>query len=241
MDKSIVPPVAREISGSPTLATAVYRRLRTDIVKGQLQPGEKLRIEALSERYAVGASPLREALNRLSTEGLVAQKDQRGFVVAPISQEELTELTRTRCWIGEIALRESIRHGDAIWEESVLIAYHRLRRQPKRSADNLNHESREWDSLHQAFHTALIAACPSRLLIDYMNQLFDRSDRYRNLVVARSIASRDIDDEHQQLMDAVIGRDTERAVRLHSDHLNRTAALLLELLQNLERTEQGAA
>jgi len=65
-------------------------------------PGEKLRIEVLRTRYDVGGTPLREAMNRLSTEGLVTQSEQRGFRVTPVSADELLELTRTRCWINEV-------------------------------------------------------------------------------------------------------------------------------------------
>jgi len=77
-----------------TLASTVFEQLRRDIVSVQLAPGEKLRIEALRERYGVGGSPVREALNRLSAEGLVWQQDQKGFRVAPVSERELEELTR---------------------------------------------------------------------------------------------------------------------------------------------------
>ena len=111
-----------------TLASSVYDRLRGDILTGILAPDEKLRTEALRVRYGVGNSPLREALNRLSVDGLVTRVDQKGFRVASASHAELEELVRTRCWLEEIALRESIAHGDAAWEERLLIAYHRLTR-----------------------------------------------------------------------------------------------------------------
>ena len=106
MDQTVRSAEARPPS-STTLASAAYERLRRDIRIGRLAPGEKLRIDALRAIYEIGASPLREALNRLSAEGLVVQEDQRGFRVPPVSIEDLLELTRTRCWLNEIALRES--------------------------------------------------------------------------------------------------------------------------------------
>jgi len=68
-----------------TLASAVYDRLKADILQGRLTPDQKLKIEELSSFYETGASPLREALNRLSAEGLVSRSDQRGFNVAPLA------------------------------------------------------------------------------------------------------------------------------------------------------------
>jgi DNA-binding GntR family transcriptional regulator len=91
-----------------TLASSVYDRLRYDILSGALPPDEKLRTEALRDRYGVGNSPLREALNRLSADGLVTREDQKGFRVATVSRADLEELVKTRCWLEEIALRQSI-------------------------------------------------------------------------------------------------------------------------------------
>src|ERR1700732_630831 len=119
-----------EAGASPaiTRTRAIYERLRRDIIQGTLLPGEKLRIEVLRTRYDVGGTPLREAMNRLSTEGLVTQSEQRGFRVTPVSADDLLELTRTRCLINEVALRESIARGGREWEESVLLAFHRSSR-----------------------------------------------------------------------------------------------------------------
>ena len=75
-----------------TRTSAIYERLRREIIQGTLLPGEKLRIEALRTRYNVGGTPLREAMNRLSTEGLVAQSEQRGFRVTPVSADERDEV-----------------------------------------------------------------------------------------------------------------------------------------------------
>ena len=92
----------------------LYDRLRTDVVDGSQPPGSRLAIKALSERYANGQTPLREALNRLVAEGLVQRREQRSFIVADIGPPDLTETTQTRCWQEEIALRDSIAaHGIA--------------------------------------------------------------------------------------------------------------------------------
>ena len=75
-----------------TAATAVYRQLRQDILKGNFKPGQKLQIDQVATRYGSGTNPVREALNRLSSEHLVDRHDQRGFFVPPLSMERLREL-----------------------------------------------------------------------------------------------------------------------------------------------------
>ncbi len=220
---------AGERSGGPgTLTGRAYELLRGDIVAGVLPPGSKLKIEVLRERYGIGASPLREALNRLCAEELVLQPEQRGFEVAPVSLSDLEELTQTRCWLNEIAFRESIERGDEAWEEEVVLAYHWLSRLAVPRPDAPADEIARWEVRHRRFHAALIAACPSRWLRAFSEMLFDRADRYRNLAGStRGAPERDIAGEHRQLMEAVIGRDTARAVALMDEHIRATTRAIM--------------
>jgi GntR family transcriptional regulator, carbon starvation induced regulator len=205
-----------------TLASTVYEQLRRDIVSVRLEPGEKLRVEALRTRYGVGGSPVREALNRLSAEGLVWQQDQKGFRVAPVSQQELEELTRTRCWVNETALRDSIECGDQVWEEAIVLAFHRLSRTPGRLGDGSLNPA--WEKQHRAFHAALISACRSRWLLNFAEMLFDCADRYRHLADAvRPRSKRNVEAEHRGILEATIARQADKAVALLNAHVNKTA------------------
>jgi DNA-binding transcriptional MocR family regulator len=123
-------PASADGTTGATRASAVYEQLRDDITRGVLEPGSKLRVGAISERYGVGASPLREALSRLSAEGLVARTDQRGFSVAALNWDELPVLTRNRVQLESLALAESIEHRDAAWEDQLALLVHRLSRTP---------------------------------------------------------------------------------------------------------------
>jgi DNA-binding GntR family transcriptional regulator len=210
-----------------TLASAVYERMRADIMTGALKPLEKLRIELLKNRYQTGSSPIREALNRLSTERLVVQHDQRGFSVAAVSLEDFLELTRTRLLINELALRESIARGDAAWEERIVVTLHRVSRVPWVPDSEPQRPNPEARKAHREFHRALIAACGSRWLLDFADNLFDQAERYRFLA-ARSEqgAKRDFHAEHRAMADAILARDVPLAVRLTGEHIQFTADLV---------------
>ena len=93
-------------------------------------PRQWLRIDWLRKRYGAGATPLREALNRLSAEGRVEQKDQRGFTLTDVNESDLGELVFTRCALNEIMLPTIIKHGDKAWEERVVLAHYHLSRTP---------------------------------------------------------------------------------------------------------------
>lgn len=208
-----------------TRASSVYLQLRADILDGHLLPGSKLNIRELCERFSAGLSPVREALNRLSAEGLASQIDNRGFAVRDVSVPELLDLTQARCWLNEIGLRESIRHGDGAWEETVLVACHRLARTPRYLGDR-QAPNPDWNAVHKEFHQSLISACRSAWLIDNCAQLFDTAERYRSLARLAGVSRSDPRDEHQEIMQAAIDRKADVAIELMNAHLNKTATLV---------------
>ena len=214
--------------GAATRATNLYDQLRTDLLDGALVPGSKLAIEALAERYQTSATPLREALSRLVADGLVQKLEQRGFAVAGISADDLAEITKTRCWLEEIALRESIAAHSAAWQEALVLAHHRLTRTPRSLSDERFQDNPDWEPLHRAFHRALIAGCGSRWLLIFCEQLADQHQRYRRLSAPRAFAKRGVKGEHQQLLEAALAGRADEAVALLHAHYQRTAKVILD-------------
>jgi DNA-binding GntR family transcriptional regulator len=211
-----------------TTATTVYDRIRGDIIAGSLAPGLKLRIEFVCERYGTGASPVREALNRLSQDGLVERRDQRGFYVASVSLEQLAELVKTRCWLEAIALKESIAHRTVEWEEGLVLAFHRLSR-TRRSLDSGSYViNPEWEERHREFHHALIVQCGSARLLQFCAEMRDQAERYRKLAAAQVYPQRQGPDEHRAIMEAAIDGDADLAVARLEAHYQRTQAIIEE-------------
>lgn len=215
------------IQAGETLASMVYQRLLSDIVRGRLEPGKKLRLQELKEQYDVGNSPLREALNRLSANGMVLREENKGFRVSPATADELLELIRTRCWLEEVALRESIKNGDEKWEEGIVVAYHRLSRVPRSSEEDPMDFDAGWEIHHRHYHLALLAACSSSILLGYCAQLHEQTLRYRNLGAMVAYRDRHESDEHLSIRDAVLERDADKAVELLNAHYQATAEVVI--------------
>lgn len=214
-----------------TLATGIYERLKADILSARLEPGRKLQLRFLMEQYAAGQTPLREALNRLSSEDLVVGKEQRGFFVQSVSLDELAELTKTRCWVEGLALRESMANATAEWEEALLVAHHRLDRTP-RSLDPDHFENNpEWERQHRNFHALLIGNCASRPLIGFCEQLADRLHRYRSMSSRKAFGVRNVAEEHANILKAVLARQTDEAIRLLQRHYEQTADFITQDLK----------
>ncbi|GGB55622.1 GntR family transcriptional regulator [Tistrella bauzanensis] len=226
-----------------TLAEQAYRSIRRDIVAGRLAPGQPMRFEFLKETYGLSFSPLREALARLQSERLVTAHALRGFRVADMSLDEMWDTIETRILIEREALQTAIARGDDDWEIGVVSAFHALSHCSKRlrAAGDWPSETaiEEIERRHQAFHRALIAACPSRWVRELAEMLYVQTERYRRPVLMRAGAApddegaapggRDIEAEHRAIMDAAIGRDTEAAITLLAAHLRDTGRLIERL------------
>ena len=210
-----------------TRATGVYDQLRRDLLACRLAPGQRLTARFLMERYETGQTPLREALNRLSSEGLVLSQDQRGFTVSSVSAEELTELTETRCWVEEIALRRAMAAATPAWEERLVVSCHRLILTTRSASTDGYAENLEWETVHRDFHRALLSTCGSRSLREFCDQLADQLYRYRQLSVRKSYPGRNIDQEHQAILAAILRDDPDAAIEALHEHYRATAAVIL--------------
>src|SRR6516165_9606281 len=112
--------------GKNTIATQLVDRLREAIVSGQLEAGTKINLARAREGFEVSLSPLREALARLISDGLVEFEDNRGYRVAPVSLSNLEQITWLREELETLALRQAMIVGDVDWEGDVMRSLHRL-------------------------------------------------------------------------------------------------------------------
>jgi GntR family transcriptional regulator, carbon starvation induced regulator len=212
------------------LAEHAYRELRMAILRCEYEPGDRLRVEELTQRFGVSSSPIREALNRLSQQGLVRTLENRGFRVAALTSEGVADVVRVRLLIEAEALRDSMAHGDDAWEASVVAAAHALALVERRLGDEPRALDDEWSARHRAYHMSLYSACTSSLLLEMVSLLFDRAEHYRRWSARYRQAPRSKNDEHQKLRTAVLARDTDKALELIRRHTSRTGVLVAAAL-----------
>ena len=210
-------------TGKMSVNAALLEVLRADMLSGAIQPGVKLKIPELCERYEVSTGAVREALSRLVPEGLVDFEDQRGFWSTPIDLAGLHDITRVRILVERETIRDAIMHGDKKWEDDVVRAHEALSEIDRHSGDA---EVREWTARHKNFHLSLISACSSPWLVRLHNLFYDQTERHRLVIVAASDILhrpvRDVDAEHAKLVEMVLTRDVDRAMFLMESHLRIT-------------------
>lgn len=213
---------------SDTLTSHIYSTLRSGILNGEFEPGQKLKPAELRERYGVSVSVIREALARLAEQHLVRGENNQGFRVTPLTEKDLQDLTAIRVVVDGYALRVAIERGDFAWESRVVAAGHLLAVTPSREAPAASRVTEAWSQAHREFHRTLTEACDMPMLTDMCDSLFDASELYRRLSAPFTAAHRDVAAEHQRILEATLARDADLAVERLSAHYQLTTALLLE-------------
>ena len=202
-----------------TLGEQAYHQLRQHIIEGRHPPGAKLRVEHLKDVYGVGAGTLREALTRLVSDALVVAEGQRGFRVTPMSIEDLENITRLRILIEVDALRESIRRGDAAWEQRVRQSFEML----SDSEQPVSIQNRSaWEVHNRRFHEELISAAASSWTYLVLRVLSQHGERYRRVSIGLEDSRRDVHREHACIFEAAMRRADARAALALEDHISTT-------------------
>jgi GntR family transcriptional regulator, carbon starvation induced regulator len=216
-----------ETGGPRSQTSHAYEVIRGDIVSGVHEPDKKLKIQDLAAELKVSPGAVREALSRLVPEQLVVSRDQRGFVVAPLSIADLEDLTELRCSVEAIALRRSLERADVNWEAALIAAAHRLKATQQRLPGKDLRPNPDWVANHGAFHAALVSACGSPRLVALHAQLYEQSERYR-VLSAHVDTSRKVTDEHQAIVDLALARDADGLVAATLRHIRKTTDLIVQ-------------
>ncbi|WP_235924821.1 GntR family transcriptional regulator [Roseomonas harenae] len=213
-------------SDGGTIGEAAYGRIRADIVFGRLAPGQKLGLDRMRETYGAGISTLRELLSRLASEGLIVAEGQRGFEVAPVSDDDFREVTSLRLLLEAHAMEESFAAGGLDWEGGVVAAHHKLAALEHRLLAREDVDLEVWKRYDWEFHRALIAACGSKLLLQTHAAIYDRYLRYQMVaVVFRGEAAAE---EHRRLLDSALARDSAAGRQALAEHLGNCVRHVLE-------------
>jgi DNA-binding GntR family transcriptional regulator len=205
-----------------TKAEAAYSQLRRLIIQGQLEPGTTIDQEQIAQRLGVSTTPLREALRRLEGERLLVVAAHTRVTVADLSPKELDALYETRLELDPYAAQLAARRASDT-ERDLMKSF--LSTNASQSTDPLTelHQNRE-------LHRSVYRACGNPVLIEISELLWDRSDRFRYVLLKNTpgLAAAHVvrDSEHDNLLSAVIDNRPADVERIMREHLLATLAVL---------------
>ncbi|QII85363.1 GntR family transcriptional regulator [Bordetella hinzii] len=212
---------------NPTLPGMVYQKVRDAILNGVFRPGQMLRQDEVANRLGVSRSPLREALPRLEVDGIVVLHPRRGYAVASLDPEQITEVFDLRCLLEtELARRAIGRRSEADIAAVYAIASEMGALAEQRDDDSLA----RWFDLNTRFHKAMLnpAGCPHHLrALEHSRTLIESYIRTETRLTGDL---RQAQQEHIQLAQAFVMGDSETFVRLTREHSEHTRTRLLTRL-----------
>jgi DNA-binding GntR family transcriptional regulator len=202
-------------TGPRTLAEKAFETLHEAIVTGRLRPGERLPIEELAAVLKMSAMPIREAVRRLHSAGLVENIPHRGARVTQLSVSDLAEVYEARLALEALAIRRAAVRFNDRRERLARVRLAQLEQMPD---DN----SAETSTAHSGFHFALYEGAESAWLLRLIRPLWETSERYcLAFPESRRLAARA--HEHEAILAACAGHDPDRAAAALHDHLATTA------------------
>jgi DNA-binding GntR family transcriptional regulator len=196
-----------------TLWEQVRDRLREDILAGRLEPGTELSEVALAKDFGTSRGPLREALGRLASEGLVTITPRRGAVVAQLSREEFIDAYQVREALETLAVRLAV----PLMSDAEIAHLRELCELMDRAARD--DEVRVFFDTNNSFHEALVRGSRNRKLHDVHRMLVGQMVPYlpRSLELRGNLQQSVA--EHQAILAAIEERDAERAAALLAEHI----------------------
>jgi DNA-binding GntR family transcriptional regulator len=188
--------------------------LRRALLAGEIQPGERIRVAELEKRFGVSHIPIREAVRRLETEGLIVALPQRAAVAAGVDLDDLGGLYDLRRLIECEVIRRS---AESMTAEQVDVARAAL---GSLEAVAQDHDSPRFWELHRDFHWALLEPGASAWIERVLDQTWLASQRYVRLFVSETVD--DAMADHRELVACCDARDGDRAAAVLRRHLDRT-------------------
>jgi DNA-binding GntR family transcriptional regulator len=192
----------------------VYETLRQTICDGDFAPGKRLVEEELAEQLQVSRTPVREALRRLESEGLIAHAHGKGATVLGFSRDDVAELYSIREALEALAIHYTIQN---ITREEI----HQLTAIVEKMRSNLRDKDIgahfEWN---QKFNDLLIRTCKMPRLIRLINTYREHLHRFRYAAMSRHEGRMmEALREHEQILQAVVAKNEAKAESLVTKHL----------------------
>lgn len=204
------------------LRELVFVTLRQAILKGELNPGERLMEIQLAEKMGVSRTPIREAIKKLSDEGLVTLVPRKGAIVAGISQKMLTDVLQVRMTLEKMAYECAFKNFKNKDKEAM-----------ERAEQAFEDAVKEGDLIRiteadEAFHFAIYDAANNDKLSELLQTLKENMYRYR-MEYSKDISTRtSLIEEHRQIYDSFINRDYAAGLKVVEKHIKNQEETVLD-------------
>lgn len=218
----------------PKKATAqetVLKSVRKMLATGKLKPGQQIIQDALAARLGVSRVPVREALKTLQAEGRVVHDPHRGYFVASLNVDDLTEIYQLRAILEDEALRVGIPNATPS-DVAAIKGFHE-----EGIAAGLKSDVTQMAAFNRKFHLAIYRLCHQERLISMIENLWDSLDAYRVLFLNDSGNRDRTNDDHSQMIQAVKQKDVKESLKIQALHREHALKVIKAQLSSCSETE----
>jgi DNA-binding GntR family transcriptional regulator len=212
------------MTGTPiqfaTKAGAVHEELRHRILSGVLGPSAPVNQDALALELGVSVTPVREAVRRLEAEGLLKFEAHKTVIVSPLSRTEVDEIYDVRLQLDPYAAALAT----SLATEADLLEVDRL------AKGKANSDPIAQVALNRAFHRSVYALSRNALLTEILDRLWERTDRYRIMLLTREVDVVTVAREHAEIAAAMRTRRPQTVAKLIRAHVAKARALIEDTL-----------
>ena len=213
-----------------SLSDKAYDLIRRDIICCALQPGQQIGQLQLVEKYGVGMTPIREALQRLAHENLVTPVPRSGYLVSPITFADIRELFELRSTLETAAVRMAALRGSD----------EQLRQLARKANFTYIYHNREdytrFLALNADFHCSIAAIAGNQRLTESLSRLLDELTRVFHLGLDLKDSAEEMRAEHLALAEALLARDDALAVRLVTGQVSSSFQRVVEAVMSRVHT-----
>ena len=203
--------------------TPIYQKLLAAIENGDLRPGDRLLETDLAQRFGVSRTPIREAIRRLETDGLVAHKPRVGAMIRVLAQQEIVELYEMRIVLEATAAQMAAKHAS----KAEIHALKTLNAQMMQVAT----DPYKVAMLNRKFHGCILSAARNRFLAQSHNSLSHALVLLGKTTLESSERVKDVVSQHDAIVEALKSVQPETAAKLMRTHMEASLEHRLNALQ----------
>lgn len=197
-----------------------YQYLLNAIRMGVLQPGQRIVAEECAETLDMSRMPIREALRRLSAEGLVAMRANRGAVVKKLSKDEVLEIFEMRAVLEALAAAKAVKKASAADIHELEFLLNRL--------EAVKSDMSLWITAHREFHEKISAISQSPRLLAQISSLHALIEPLMRIWIEKAPESKNVNSVHQEILRVMKSGDADAMEKLIKKHSKVTADVILQ-------------
>lgn len=210
---------------APSLVEQVHKAILTEIAGGRLRPGARIIQEQLAQELGISRQPVQQALTLLRKEGVLSDAPGRGLQVAPLNLKHVRHMYEVRAVIEGLAFRKAAEHNAA----QAAVRGPALMRAGRKAAASGSYSA--MIAADMGFHHFVYGLSGNPLVAPAMETHWTQTQRVMGEVLMRDDKPRDIWDQHEALLEAIVAGDGKGAEQLAREHILQAAEFMIERLQ----------